>query len=586
MIKSIRLPLIALISCTCASITQGANPTFETRENIHSEFPFRRLEETLPCNDIVATWNLETLLDLTNAAINRTFAVSEAAFIQVALVTVMKYGVQIRKVCSSCEELGMHNEEMHKEYCSTNDYGYNLTQSGLLLLPIDAGTGSILQGTLPAALYNHPSVLRESPSVWFGKDSNILVFLNLVVASTGVINIMPDYLGYGAYNAGFWDNVAFKAYLIKKGYQTSIMPLWYKTAKIIQEESQCATALGNAVAIFGYSEGGYASVAIADTMYKAGINVVHVDAGGAPIDLETTVYLMVKTADNFEFPVKQRYFLALIGSSFSSTYPDIASYQKQDMLNSTSKEIIKAILFNSTEPNSTGVRDQIYQAVPEDDLLSIVNANSLALIRSYIAQGLETSHPCNTTAVVGENDLLCQDFIANTLTESVLTAQYPIRFCHSPDDKVVNIANVPADLSVNPNLSFIESSGDHSTAGQNCLLQALIYLTGPDLVDANASKVSTCLYDNQTKSDAPNAAPTTPSPVSQSATPAPLVAMTSAPIAALESLTSTPVLSSSPTMPLAPPLKPKAPTSEGSRQQNVWLWTSVVLGVSSLGVLA
>ena len=274
--------------------------TLKIGENTPSELLLRRLEETLPCNDIVATWSLETLTELTNAVINKTFEVSEAAILQIALVPVMKYGVQIRKICTSCEEMGMHEEEMHKEYCATNNYGYNLTQSGLLLLPIDADTGSIRQGTMPAALYNHPSVLREAPTVWFGKDSNILVFLNLVVASTGIINIMPDYLGYGGYdNAGFWDNVAFKAYLIKKGYQTSIMPLWYKTAQIVQRDSNCTAALGNAVAIFGYSEGGYASVAMADTMYKAGINVVHVDTGGAPIDLETTVYMMVKTADNF-----------------------------------------------------------------------------------------------------------------------------------------------------------------------------------------------------------------------------------------------------------------------------------------------
>lgn len=583
MTKLIRLPLIALILCICASKTQGVNPDFEFLENTQSELPLRRLEETLPCDDIVATWSLETLMELTNNVINRTFEGSEVVILQGALLSVMKYGVQIRKICSSCKEMGMHEEEMHKEYCTTNNYGYNLTQSGLLLLPIDADTGSIHQGTMPAVLYNHPSVLREAPTVWFGEDSNILLFLNLVVASTGVINIMPDYLGYGGYDdAGFWDNIAYKAYLIKKGYQTSIMPLWYKTAQIIQRDSKCASALGNAVSIFGYSEGGYVSVAMADTMYKAGINVVHVDAGGAPIDLETTVYMMVKTVDNSEFPVGQRYFLALIGNSFSSTYPDIPSYQKQNMLNSTSKEVIRAILFNSTEPNSTGVRDQIFQAVPEGDLLSIVDLNSLALIRSYIVQGLETSHPCNATAVVGENDLLCQAFIENTLTESVLTAQYPIRFCHSQDDKVVHIANVPADLSGNPNLEFIAATGDHSEAGQYCLLQALIYLTRSGIANTDMSKVSTGLCDDQTLPGAPNSASTIPSPISQPTNSVPQVATTNAP---LESSSSIPVSPSSPAIPLAPTLTPTSRTSEGSRQRNTWLWTGVVLGVSSLAVL-
>lgn len=87
------------------------------------------------------------------------------------------------------------------------------------------------------------------------------------------------------------------------------------------------------------------------------------------------------------------------------------------------------------------------------------------------------------------NDLLCQVFIDDTLTDAALNAQYPIRFCHSPDDKVVDIANVP-NITIYPNLSCLQASSDYSIAGEFCLLQALAYLaTSRDLVDVNFGMV-------------------------------------------------------------------------------------------------
>lgn len=161
----------------------------------------------------------------------------------------------------------------------------------------------------------------------------------------------------------------------------------------------------------------------------------------------------------------------------SSTYPDISLYQKQDLLNPTPMLAIKSILFNSTEPLNSGVLNQIYQAVPPDDPLSIV-IPEVNMVQTYIADGTKSLHPCRSTAVEGVTDLLCQVFIDNSLVKAVLNARYHIQFCHSPDDKVVTIDNIPANISQYSHLSFIEASGEHQEAGTFCLVQAILYLRG------------------------------------------------------------------------------------------------------------
>jgi hypothetical protein len=517
-----RLMWLLVLACSIVKTgaTNGAKPPFQHYMDLHSPvFPLRRLQSNLACNEIVASWSSGSLIDLTHAAIDRSAGAqsTESALFKAILTPVIKYGVQVRKLCSSCEAMRMHEDEKHRAYCSSNDYGYNILQTGLLILPTDANGGSILQGTFPGLIYSHGSSVRKVPSLeWYGEDSGLIMFANLAIAASGVAAIMPDYLGYGAYDdAGFWDNAAFKSYLIKKSYPTSIMPLWYKSAELIQQESHCSSALGNAVAIYGYSEGGYVSVAMADTMDRLGIHVVHVDAGGAPIDIETSLYASVRNFDNLEFPLDQRQFLALVGNSHSSTYPDIASYQKQDMLNPTSMPAIKSILFNSTEPLNSGVLNQIYQVVPPDDPLSIL-IPEVNMVRTYVADGIETSHPCRATAVEGVTDLLCQVFIDNSLVEAVLNARYRIRFCHSPDDKVVTIDNIPANISQYSHLSFIEASGEHQEAGTFCLVQAILYLTGNDLVSVNATAVQSVEVCPEHDSLAtPTAATTTAPPSSR-----------------------------------------------------------------------
>jgi hypothetical protein len=65
------------------------------------------------------------------------------------------------------------------------------------------------------------------------------------------------------------NNKISKGFLIRQSYETSIVPLWYKTAQILQNETDCMTVLADEMHIGGYSEGGYAAMVVAQALSQA-----------------------------------------------------------------------------------------------------------------------------------------------------------------------------------------------------------------------------------------------------------------------------------------------------------------------------
>jgi pimeloyl-ACP methyl ester carboxylesterase len=124
-----------------------------------------------------------------------------------------------------------------------------------------------LPGTLVGSLINHPSTVVErsyGDLQWhnIGRSDSCLRIDYQHLMEIPVV--LPDFFGYGVSNSKI-----SKGFLIRQSYETSIVPLWYKAAQILQNETDCRTVLADELHIGGYSEGGYATMVVAQALSQS-----------------------------------------------------------------------------------------------------------------------------------------------------------------------------------------------------------------------------------------------------------------------------------------------------------------------------
>ena len=91
-----------------------------------------------------------------------------------------------------------------------------------------------------------------------------------MIGASGAASIAPDNMGFGrSYDF-------YKGYVSRKMYQTSSLPLWLKTKRIVAQETGCASEVGPQVVISGYSEGGYGAMSIAEGLEGAGAQILKI----------------------------------------------------------------------------------------------------------------------------------------------------------------------------------------------------------------------------------------------------------------------------------------------------------------------
>jgi hypothetical protein len=272
----------------------------------------------------------------------------------------------------------------------------------------------------------------------------------------------------------------YKGYTIKKAYQTSCVPVVLWARQYLRELTECATELATTVGIKGYSEGGYTAVVLADSLYRMGWNVVQVHAGGGPYDLIVASMKTVEQIMNGIYDMRFSHILALVGSSYSSTYMDLPNYQQnQDMLTDSIRLTLVDIIANNTpEPL---VRESIDYDDPVDLLRQLFDAAYLDFVNASVTAG--NMDPCGSTPqeeLERQNvDKICKAFQMNVIVEMLQNAPFNVDVCHSADDEVVHIESVP-DLSGNENLVFVPVQGSHKEAGRECIFLALLYYLGPE----------------------------------------------------------------------------------------------------------
>lgn len=141
----------------------------------------------------------------------------------VTLDQTVQYDVQAIVLCGSCQSVA--TQELLADdtdlagfgyYCREGGYGYNVTTSGVLFLPIDPETGEIIANKkLKGSIFAHslmtdttdaPSeimpenltaFIEESPDPSVALGAIFSVAGGILSASTGVVSVVPDYVGFG-----------------------------------------------------------------------------------------------------------------------------------------------------------------------------------------------------------------------------------------------------------------------------------------------------------------------------------------------------------------------------------------------------
>ena len=427
------------------------------------------------CGQVVDTIPTEELRVLIFDLLVEGLDLSEAelAVLRIGILPEVDYGVQLVKVCGRCSD----HVGRYEGVCEADHYAFDATHSGLVILPMERdSTTRFARGTRPVTILCHgtqPNNLAVPSNLWNATTTRddpdgLVLFGVLFTAMTATISILPDYTGYGESR-----RIAHRAYIVRQGYVTATLPLVWETEKYLADTTNCQTAAADAYCLVGYSEGGYAAVALADALHhRMGRTIIQVRAGGAPLRLSTEqLKFIVSQVMEDTFDARRRYYLAMLAAAYSTTTTDVRNYNaSQDLVSTTQREtILQAIRQDDNE------RQDINNVIPIDDPLSILDPYIISTFQRAIEAGEED--PCVTSVVVGETDLLCEALKAQDLIDEVRETPYPVVLCHSREDTLVSFLNTPTpeQVAANPRLQLEVVTGGHESAAVECFLQSLIF---------------------------------------------------------------------------------------------------------------
>jgi hypothetical protein len=282
---------------------------------------------TRQCGEVIAELSLADLHTIGNAFINVILPPSSplgsyATVASLFLGMTLTYAIQVQTICSSCEDVvDMYAGESFLTdtsdygfgtYCGADRYGYNVTTSGLLMLPIDNSTGEVFtQAVLRGSIFTHGTTAgsQRGPSGLFPTNATAAVTQQnstldlyevgalldiipaIIGASAGAVAILPDNIGYGqSYDYQ-------KGYLIYSLYQQASVTMFLAARRMLlsvtSSDSPC-TVLDTVVTVTGYSEGGYSAFSSCLAFNQLSIEgtkvrVLNCQCGGTPFDLDYVI---------------------------------------------------------------------------------------------------------------------------------------------------------------------------------------------------------------------------------------------------------------------------------------------------------
>lgn len=158
--------------------------------------------------------------------------------------------------------------------------------SGLAILPYDKDADMILPGTHKFNVVAPAAGSTPSKFATYGFADTIVLVGAMITASSGSITIFTDYLGFG-------ESTDYEqAFCVSQSIKTATYPLLTATEKILEDETDCTAAMADECTVFGYSEGGYGAIAIADMLDKMGKKLLAVHAGNVSRVLVQSLLLL------------------------------------------------------------------------------------------------------------------------------------------------------------------------------------------------------------------------------------------------------------------------------------------------------
>ncbi|CAB9496389.1 expressed unknown protein [Seminavis robusta] len=422
--------------------------------------------EANECNSLIGTLTVEEIRSMVIVLMQEQTPLGEFAIFALDSVILrnLKYDVQLWKICGRCAEFEDDIKYPKNAGCGRQDYGFNATHSGLLVVPYDAGRGELISTTLPVNIV--PASESVVPSETGYPVTSHPALLGAVISSiTRVYTLEPDFTGRGE------SKDYYRAFLIKQTYVTATLPLIWQAEAMVAEQSNCAAAMADAYSLVGYSQGGFQVVALADGLARMGKTIIAVYGGGAPYKLSTeTLTYFVSRIKNGRLPIV--FFVTLLAAALSSTTTDAANFGAgQDFL----AEHVRDPLVHQAQLAGAN-RDPLFAYIPEWDPLSVYNQKFIALMEGGIARG--ESNPC-VTSVTNETDKLCEALQENDLIHILESANYPMFLCHSSEDESIPYSNLPS-ISSNPDYLHIKTvTGTHWEASTPCIIDAVFFAANP-----------------------------------------------------------------------------------------------------------
>ncbi len=200
--------------------------------------------------------------------------------------------------------------------------------SGLVCIPLGDGTFPVL------SYQNGTNTLHDNaPSV--NPDNELYVMLEFI-ASTGLVVVIPDYLGFGSS-----DNM-FHPYLHKESTVQSVLDMLRAVKELT--ENYLDTDLNNDLYLSGYSQGGWATMAVQKTIeqnFSGEFNLRASACGAGPYDL---VFMNEYIIGQETYPMP--YFAGYMFNSYSNL--GIATTPSDSLFNEPYAEKIP-VLYNGTK---------------------------------------------------------------------------------------------------------------------------------------------------------------------------------------------------------------------------------------------
>lgn len=193
------------------------------------------------------------------------------------------------------------------------------TLSGLVCIPVSNTLA------FPIATYHHGTIIldEEAPSNnGFSMDNLEIILIGLIMTPSGFIVIFPDYEGIG-------DPDEYHPYIVAEPYVSSVVDMIRSVKHLSQIiENEYRFQFNDQLFLFGYSEGGYATMAVQkgiETDYADEFNVTASFPMAGPYDLGGTMVDYFLSIPSYPVP----YYVPYVLTSHLWYYdenPDFTAY--------------------------------------------------------------------------------------------------------------------------------------------------------------------------------------------------------------------------------------------------------------------